>query len=300
MESLKTILYFSIFRYPLTLIEIHGYTNHDSINETYEELNQLIELNIINKIDDFYIYNNDSDCISKRQKGNLEAEKIMEIAFKKARLISKFPYVKAVGISGSLSKGYFDKESDIDFFVITKPNKLWICRTILILYKKIFLLNSRKYFCVNYFITSNQLEIVEKNRFTATELKTLIPLQGKAIFEEFYSANKWVNDYFKQFNPNLSQTLENSSSIISTIIEFMLNNKIGQVFNVLFKKITIQKWNAKFKSLHKDDFNIALKSTDSISKHHPSNFQKKIILALNSKIEEVETNFNIILSKENA
>lgn len=299
MESLKTILYFSIFRYPLTLIEIHGYTNHDSINETYKELNQLIELNIINKIDDIYIYNNDSDCISKRQKGNLEAEKIMEIAFKKARLISKFPYVKAVGISGSLSKGYFDKESDIDFFVITKPNKLWICRTILILYKKIFLLNSRKYFCVNYFITSNQLEIVEKNRFTATELKTLIPLQGKAIFEEFYSANKWVNDYFKQFNPNLSQTLENSSSIISTIIEFMLNNKIGQVFNVLFKKITIQKWNAKFKSLHKDDFNIALKSTDSISKHHPSNFQKKVILALNSKIEEVETNFNIILSKEN-
>ena len=119
------------------------------------------------------------------------------------------------------------------------------------------------------------------------------------IFEEFYSANKWVNDYFKQFNPNLSQTLENSSSIISTIIEFMLNNKIGQVFNVLFKKITIQKWNVKFKSLHKDDFNIALKSTDSISKHHPSNFQKKVILALNSKIEEVKTNFNIILSKEN-
>lgn len=79
----------------------------------------------------------------------------------------------------------------------------------------------------------------------------------------------------------------------------MLNNKIGRVFNVLFKKITIQKWNAKFKSLHKDDFNIALKSTDCISKHHPSNFQKKVILALNSKIEEVETNFNIILSKEN-
>jgi hypothetical protein len=34
-------------------------------------------------------------------------------------------------------------------------------------------------------------------------------------------------------------------------------------------------------------------------RQHPSNFQKKVILALNSKIEEVKTNFNIILSKEN-
>lgn len=299
MESLKTILYFSIFRYPLTLEEIHSYTNNTSVNETINELETLISDDIISKIDTFYVYNKDFDSVTKRLKGNIQAQKVLSIAKKRAKYIAKFPFVMAVGVSGSLSKGYYDDKSDIDFFVITKPNKLWICRTILILYKKIFLLNSRKYFCVNYFITSNQLEIVEKNRFTATELKTLIPLQGKAIFEEFYSANKWVNDYFKQFNPNLSQTLENSSSIISTIIEFMLNNKIGQVFNVLFKKITIQKWNAKFKSLHKDDFNIALKSTDSISKHHPSNFQKKVILALNSKIEEVETNFNIILSKEN-
>lgn len=45
------------------------------------------------------------------------------------------------------------------------------------------------------------MEIQEKNRFTATELKTLIPLEGKAIFELFYENNKWVNGYFKNFKP---------------------------------------------------------------------------------------------------
>ena len=50
--------------------------------------------------------------------------------------------------------------------------------------------------------------------------------------------------------------------------------------------------------MNSDDFNIALKSTKNISKHHPSNFQKKVILSLNSKIEEVQTNFNIVLQKE--
>lgn len=299
MESLKTILYFSIFRYPLTLEEIHSYTNNASIEETQAELSKLKAEEIIKKIDDFYVYNKDLDSVPKRLKGNLGANKAMKIAQKRAQFIAKFPYVKAVGISGSLSKGYYDSDSDIDFFVITKPNKLWICRTLLMLYKKLFLFNSRKYFCVNYFISTHQLEIVEKNRFTATELKTLIPLQGKAVFEDFYQANQWVKDYFSKFSPDLSQTETYQNSSLARIIEFILDNKIGFYIDAFFKKITIQKWKSKFQSLNESDFKIALKSTQNISKHHPSNFQKKVIIALNAKIEEVRNNFNIILQKEN-
>lgn len=299
MESLKTILYFSIFRYPLTLEEIHSYTNNISIEETQTDLSKLEADEIIKKIDDFYVYNKDLDSVPKRLKGNLEAKKVMPIAEKRAKFIAKFPYVKAVGVSGSLSKNYYDSDGDIDFFVITKPNKLWICRTFLMLYKKIFLLNSRKYFCVNYFISTNQLEIEEKNRFTATELKTLIPLHGKAVFEEFYNANHWVNNYFSKFSPNLSQTEISQNSNLAQIIEFILDNKLGFYIDAFFKKITIQKWKSKFQSLNESDFKIALKSTQNISKHHPSNFQKKVIIALNTRIEEVRNNFNIILQKEN-
>ena len=141
MESLKTILYFSIFRYPLTIDEIHSYTNHNDLSETKSELNQLMERKIIIDIDSFYVYANDLESVTKRLKGNIQAKKAMIIAKERAKFISKFPFVKAVGISGSLSKGYYDNDSDIDFFVITKHSKLWICRTLLVLYKKIFLLS---------------------------------------------------------------------------------------------------------------------------------------------------------------
>lgn len=298
MESLKTILYFSIFRYPLTLEEIHSYTNHTIIEETITELEKLVSEEIIKKVDDFYVYNKDLDSVPKRLKGNLEAKKALKIAYKKGNLIAKFPYVKAVGISGSLSKSYYDKNSDIDFFIITEPNKLWICRTFLILYKKIFLLNSKKYFCVNYFISTSQLEIEEQNRFTATELKTLIPMHGKEVFEEFYKANHWVTAYFSKFISDLSQVTNIQKPFHTKSIEFIFNYSIGQFFDKLFKLITIKKWKSKFQNLNQDDFKIALKSTKNISKHHPSNFQKKVILALNAKIEEVKNNFNIDLSKE--
>lgn len=298
MESLKTILYFSIFRYPLTLEEIHSYTNHPIIEETITELEKLVSEEIIKKVDDFYVYNKDLDSIPKRLKGNMGAKKAMEIAQKKAQLIAQFPYVKAVGISGSLSKGYYDNESDIDFFVITQSNKLWICRTFLMLYKKIFLFNSRKYFCINYFISNNQLEIEEKNRFTATELKTLIPMQGKEVFEDFYNQNNWIKGYFSKFQVELENISNIKKSLFPKIMEVLFDTKMGTFVDHFFKKITLQKWKSKFKNLNQDDFKIALKSTKNISKHHPSNFQKKVILALNAKIEEVKNNFNIDLSKE--
>ena len=73
----------------------------------------------------------------------------MPKAIKRAKFISKFPYIENVSISGALSKNYYNNDGDIDFFLITQPNRLWIARTLLIIYKKMFLLNSRKYFCVN-------------------------------------------------------------------------------------------------------------------------------------------------------
>jgi hypothetical protein len=134
-------LYFSIFRYPLKLEEIHSYTNHRDLEDTIEELKSLLEQKILTKVDGFYVYGNDLESVPKRMKGNVLASKVMTRAESKASFISKFPFVAAVGVSGSLSKGYYDSNSDVDFFVITAPDRLWICRTILILYKKIFLLN---------------------------------------------------------------------------------------------------------------------------------------------------------------
>ena len=78
------------------------------------------------------------------------------------KFISKFPYVRAILLSGSISKGYMDKDSDVDYFIITQPNRLWVTRLLLMLFKKIFLFNSRKVFCINYFVDSEKLEIEEK------------------------------------------------------------------------------------------------------------------------------------------
>lgn len=299
LETLKTILYFSIFRHPLKIDEIHSYTNYSDLSDTSDELQSLMNQKILTKVDEFYVYGSDLDSVVKRLKGNMQAKKALVKAKEKAGFIAKFPFVNAVGVSGSLSKGYYDDESDIDFFVITKPGKLWICRTLLMLYKKIFLFNSRKFFCINYYVSSDHLEIEEKNRFTATEIKTLIPMQGKIAFENFYIKNNWISNFFGTINTDLNGVPDIKKPIFTKTLEVILSAKLGTLVDTFFRQITIHFWKKKFKAMNKVDFGIALKSTKNISKHHPLNFQKKVIQLLNEKYEEVQHNFNIVLPKEN-
>ncbi|MDC3229474.1 nucleotidyltransferase domain-containing protein, partial [Flavobacteriaceae bacterium] len=266
------------------------------------DLIELVNDDIIYKIDDFYLTENNETLIKRRLEGNKMAKNIYQKALTVSRLISKFPYVECVGISGSLSKGYYDDDGDIDFFIITSPKRLWIARTFLILYKKIFLLNSRKYFCVNYFISSNALEIEEKNIFTATELTTLLPMFGNGSFHKFYEKNKWVENYLpnKTVTEGLSKLNLVKKPTVTKITEYFLDSKIGDWLDAAFLRITYHKWKIKFNHLEERQFNVAMKSTKNISKHHPLNFQRKVIDRLNDRYDELREKHNIHIAKENA
>lgn len=302
MTLLKPILYFSLFQYPLTEEEIYSFSEANSKDKFKEELNDLVTKKVIYKIDKFYLAENDESQIQRRLSGNQMAKDIHGKATSVSRFISKFPYVEGVGISGSLSKGYFDEEGDIDFFIITTPKRLWIARTFLILYKKLFLFNSKKYFCVNYFISTNSLEIEEKNRFTATELTTMLPMYGNGSFHDFYNENKWVTKYLpnKEVTEGLSNLNAVKKPLFTKCLESILNTKLGDKLDSFFLKITYKKWKVKFNKLEEKHFNIALKSTKNVSKHHPLNFQRKVIERLNDKYDELKESHNIHLSKENA
>jgi predicted nucleotidyltransferase len=282
----------------LKLEEVCDFSVSKNIAKIKLELEDLVNRKVIYKIEDFYLAVYDPSSLEKRKKGNQMAVTALITAEKKAAFIAKFPFVEAVAVSGSLSKGYYDNESDIDFFVITKPGKLWVCRTLLMLYKKIFLLNSRKFFCINYFMSSSDLEIEEKNRFTATEIKTLIPFQGKIIFTEFYKKNGWVSDVFGTLDPNLEMVREISKPKTIKIVERFLNTHCGRFLDNVSQKITVRFWKIRFGHMKAEEFNVALKSTKNVSKHHPSNFQKKVINSLNEKYEEVRMKHNIELPKE--
>ncbi|MDO6596403.1 nucleotidyltransferase domain-containing protein [Oceanihabitans sp. 2_MG-2023] len=299
MESLKAILYFSIFNYPLTKDEIFKFSKTEKKENLETDLQALEIKKVIKNVDGYYIYKDPNSIVNRRLKGNQHAKQVLPKAFKRGQFIAKFPYVESVSLSGGLSKGYYDDDGDFDFFIITKDKRLWIARTLLIIYKKVFLRNNKKHFCVNYFISNTHLEIHEKNLFTATELMTLIPVTGKTIFKKFIANNTWPKTYLPNITiTNLETIKEVKKPILTKSIEALFNTKLGNTLEAFFRKLTLNKWKKKFTSLSKKELEIAMKSTTDVSKHHPQNFQKKVIHALNKKYLEVQEQHDIILEPE--
>ena len=296
-DVLKTLLYFDGFDYPITASEIEQFSQYsnDKINA---ELNDLVNKKIIYSFDEFYSISKNINLIERRRKGNKKAGEILKKVSKTSAFISQFPFVEGVFLSGSMSKGYFGENDDVDYFIITSPNRLWLTRTLLIAFKKVFLLNSKKYFCINYFMSTNSLEIAEKNRFTATEFATLIPMSGNGIYSDFKKNNQWVLDYF----PNYINKEKKSSAIKKNFFrrssEFILNGKFGDKLDEYFMTITKNHQLKKFKKLQDSDFKIAFKGNKNISKHHPNNNQKKVINMLNKNIIAFNKEHNLSIPLE--
>ena len=118
---------------------------------------------------------------------------------KRARWVSLFlkqiPFVRAVFITGSLSKNVANSSSDVDFIIVTAPGRLRIPKMILTAVRRIFLFNSIKYFCFNLFVTEHGLLFSEKNIFNAVEIATTQVLWNETAYQGFQSVNSWTQHY---------------------------------------------------------------------------------------------------------
>jgi hypothetical protein len=287
---IRTLLYFDIFHYPLTLEEVIKF--HPEVSKQEDIVTALTELRnrlILFKHHNFYSLHPDTVNIQRRIAGNKLARKRMKTAQWFSRLISFFPFVRGVMLSGSLSKDYMDATSDIDYFVVTAPGRLWFTRGMLALFKRAFLLNSRKFFCVNYLIDTESLEIEDKNFYTAVETATLIPVYGKDIFEKFIANNRWTKNYLPNAVNSRTAFIQEPANRVKKILEKILAGSAGEKLDLLFMNLAIKRWKHQFgKHLTAEEFELAFRSRRNISKNHPRLFQKHTLKTFQERIDEFE------------
>ena len=292
---LRTLLYFEMFSYPLTEEEIWRFAHCEADEpesfmpeDTFrEKLRALTGKGLVFRFQHFYQTRPIPEWAERRQEYNRRAEEMLPIARRMARLIAAFPYIRSVCVSGSLSKHSMRPDSDIDFFLITHPNRLWLARTLLVVFKKIFLFNSHKYFCVNYFVDTRHLEIEEKNQFTATEIITLLPMYGQEWYHAFCRKNAWAWRQFPLMPQRPVQEVpRHRRSWFKRSVEWMLNGRFGDWLDRQAMHVTVKFWRRKFSHFDDQTFGVALKSRRYVSKHHPLYFQEKVLKHLAVRMRE--------------
>jgi predicted nucleotidyltransferase len=285
---LASLAYFDMFDYPLTYSEIFLFLeNKYRQSEFSEALNSLVFNKMIFQFDKYYSLKNDYGLIARRNKGNEKAAELIKKAKEVGRLLIKFPYVRGVGISGSLSKNFADNKSDIDLFIITKKNRLWVARSFMHCFKKLtFLMNKQHHYCMNYYIDEEQLQIVEKNIYTAIEVGTLIPLEGDTVFERFYAANSWTRDLLPNKNLRLASAKPLRKYFLKSLVESLLNNCVGEWLDNILMKFTAGRWNKKtqMKKLNMRGTVMGMAASKHCAKPDPVNFQAKLISRYQHKL----------------
>jgi hypothetical protein len=289
--TLNVLLYFDIFSYPLTLEEIARMHPIRGITagEVQAALERMVAAGAVTRQDAWYQVRPGDQWVQRRKAGNALASKMLPKAYRRSRFISRFPFVRAVMISGSLSKDYMEPASDIDFFVITQPGRLWIARTLLIGYKKLFLFNSHKEFCMNYFIDTAHLEIEDKNIFTATEVMFLLPTYHAELYRNFHTANAWAAAYYPNFGlKDTAPCAPVRDGWVKRAAEWFMGGALGERMDAWCLRRTLGRWRKKFSHFAQEKFEIALRSRKYVSKHHPSHFQERVIGKLEARQEEWE------------
>jgi hypothetical protein len=288
---LKTLAYFDIFQYPLKKSEIKQFSCNVLNDQLLDAaLNDLVAAGLIFLHEGFYSLQNNPLRVSRRILGNLRAALLLPKAYKIGRFLYRFPFVRSVAISGSLSKNFADEKADIDFFIITKANRLWIARTLMHLYKKITFLTGRQHFyCMNYYIDENALLLNEQNIFTAMEIKTLLPVSGKKAVDLFFSANQWSSEWLPVCEFRQLAAPEPHRQLFKYCFEWMGNNRLGNILDNCLMRISKRRWQAKERKGKQNEKGqkMGLITGKHFARSNPGAFQEVVLDLYVTKLEQL-------------
>lgn len=214
---LKTLVYSDIFDFPLTKEEIWKFLIGKKIDKkTFEKELEATPLGCNSK---FYFLSQREEIVEKRNKKKEISQEKIKIAKKIIEKLSFVPTVLLIGISGGLALENSKEKDDIDLFVITRLNTLWITRLLLVLllilmgqYRGRGKKESQK-ICLNMLISEKALmfEKDRQNLYTAHEIVQLKPIFNRSnTYKKFITANHWV----KKFLPNAVGRITNYESRI--------------------------------------------------------------------------------------
>lgn len=282
---LKTILFFDVFGFPLKPSEVHQYApiSMSPLN-VLPCLNFIVNHGLLFQHGNFFSLKNDDSIVQKRQVASDSAESMLKVARRFASLISRFPFVRSICITGNLTRGFVVAEDDLEFFIIAKTGRIWLTRALLRGFKKVFLLNNKRYFNMNYFVDEAQLEVEDKNQFTALQLKTLLPVYNAELYEQFIQANTWTAEYLPNMKPaKTTEVVAVKTFPIKATVEAFFNVTLGSMLDKSYRQSSLKQW-AKDGSVEERALKL-LEPGNYISMPLLRNTQHHVMTSLDKRLE---------------
>ncbi|NCF74884.1 MAG: hypothetical protein GWO87_00130 [Xanthomonadaceae bacterium] len=218
---ISSLIFFDIFDYPLTKLEIWKFLYKNNYNNDHAKLSlfdieKTLNNKLINKIENkngFYFLPGKKNIIKIRNKRYKQSFYKFQKAKKASKIFSLLPFIKMIAIGNFMPSNNTKKESDLDFFIVTKKNRIWITRFFCVLISQLLgwrptKKNKKDKICLSFFISEKNLDLrniaIAKEKINDIYLcywiATLYPLYNKGkTYENFVSQNSWIKKYLPNF-----------------------------------------------------------------------------------------------------
>ena len=201
---LRMVMYFDVFKHPLTLSELERLVGPDQPGAVRDTLDALVAENILESTGRYRHCPGRCDWVPHREQRTRWAEQLWPNACRAAAALAHLPFVRGVCITGSLSKSSTTLDGDVDFLLLSAPGRVWSLKTLTQAARWPMPSAMRELFCTNYILATDTLHLDARNLFTAVELATAVPMYGPEACAAFISANSWAS----RFVPGLDWSLQ--------------------------------------------------------------------------------------------
>jgi len=283
---LTTIAYSDIFAFPLTKEELWSYLLSDRQIErsVFDDALKSLASQITYQ-SGYYALDGQAALIKKRLTNTKEVKRKMTLAKRAAYYLSFIPTIHFIGISGSLAMGNVSTVDDIDFFIITKRNTLFMSRLWIQAILELLGLRRKRLeedpfdkICVNLLIDETKIAWPKDKHdvYTAHEIMQIKPLfERQHMYERFITKNAWV----KQFAPN---AFEKKVTILGSSWKqnYVTLNAISALLTLKPFEFLLRVMQKRIMSRHQ--------TTEIITKRvlafHPNDYRLKTLSELNMKL----------------
>ncbi len=285
---IHTLVYSDLFDFPMSLTELHRYLFYHeiSIDKLEKQLKESKTLSrLISHRDSFYCLKGREKLIELRKERRKKSRQLWRLAHYYVRVLSKIPFIKFIGITGSLAVGNIRNEKDdIDFFLITEKNRLWLAHAFL---RVVALMLERFHGikpCHNYIITEDQMTITDYSIYTARELIQMVPAHGKKHYEWLKKHNEWAFKIFPNSRRSISlhflvNEQEQDKKLLSRVLECALRTPLGDILENL-------EWLRMRKKIMRNNFHgNEARYSKNVFKDHRNNHRNSIMWHFQKKLE---------------
>ena len=228
----QTLAYADVFDYPLTAPEVHRYLPSQRTSLEEVEL-ALAAKTVFSKHGEYFTLRGREEIAKTRIQRSAIAARLWPKAARYGRVIAMLPFVRMVAVTGSLAMSNPDEGHDVDYMIITAPNRLWTCRAFSLLITRVAKLEGVS-LCPNYLVTTNALALQEHSLYVAHEVAQMIPISGMETYTQLCQQNDWIQEYLPNAAlppeyPNAVKQMRRPS-VLQRILEIILRLPFGDWF----------------------------------------------------------------------